>query len=316
MAASSRATSSRAISSRVTSTRATSSRRVVARATVRAPGTCGELVQGTRDGVPFHVTSPIDVFSVVTVSLTANPGVSGPDDAPKASAAVAAALHHLGSSLGAEVSIRSALPRGKGMASSTADVAGAIAACGIALGRPLRPDEIARLALSVEPTDGSPFPGIVIFDHRGGAIYEPLGEPPPIEIVALDFGDEVDTLAFNSVDRAALLRRLEPSAAEALALVRRGIAEGRLDLIGRGATTSALANQEVLHKPELPDVLELGREIGALGVCVGHSGTVIGLLLDPARSARASALRAVREAFPSASTILGCRLIGGGITSA
>lgn len=296
-----------------TRTTATPPRTVLARATVRMPGTCGELVQGTRDGVPFHVTSPVDVFSTITVWLTGEPEVYGPDDSPKAAAATAAALRHLDAPYGANLAIASELPRAKGMASSTADVAGAIAACGHALGKPLPPDTITRLALGIEPTDGSPFPGIVVFDHRGGAIYEPIGEPPSIEIVALDFGGAVDTLAFNALDRSSELRRLEPVAAEALALVRRGIERKRVDLVGRGATISALANQEVIAKPELPAVLDFSRDVGAAGVCVGHSGTVIGLLLDPARADGESVVGRAREAFPSLAYARHCRLIGGGV---
>lgn len=292
------------------------SRHVVARATVRMPGTCGELVQGTLDGVAFQVTCPIDVYSTVTVELTEEPGVIAPPDSPKAAEGARLALAHLGSRLGARVALRSDLPRGKGLGSSTADVAGAIAACGLALGAPLAPATIARLALRVEPSDGSPFPGIVVFDHRRGALYEPLGPAPALDIAVLDFGGEVDTLRFNAVDRTATLRSLEPAAAEALALVRRGIAEGRLDLVGRGATLSALANQRVLPKPELPAVLAFADRVGAVGVCVGHSGTVLGVLLDPSRREAGPVLELARRELPGLELAFPCRLIGGGAVAA
>jgi len=276
------------------------------------PGTCGELVQGTLDGVAFHVTCPVDVYSTVTVELTSRPGVEHPPDSPKAGAGALAALEHLGARVGARVSPRSDLPRGKGMGSSTADVAGAIVATALALGAELDPATVARLALSVEPTDGSIFPGIVVFDHRRGALYEPLGEAPSLHVAVLDFGGEVDTLRFNSVDRTALLRSLEPEAAEALALVRRGMAEGRLDLLGRGATISAIANQRVLPKPELPAVLAFAESVGALGVNVGHSGTVLGVLLDPARHDVRQVAAIARRELPGLELALPCRLVGGG----
>lgn len=283
------------------------------RATARVPGTCGELVQGTLGGVSFHVTCPIDVFSTVSVELTEEPNVECPEDSPKAGAGARAALRHIGTSHGARVAVRSALPRGKGMASSTADVAGAIVATALSLGVDLDPPTVARLALGVEPTDGSVFPGVALFDHREGRLYEPLGEPPPLAIVALDFGGEVDTLRFNAVDRSALLRSLEPEAAEALALVRRGIATGRLDLVGRGATLSALANQHVLPKPQLPSVLAFAAEVGALGVNVGHSGTVIGVLLEPSRHDPRAVANLARRALPGLDLVLPCRLTGGGV---
>jgi L-threonine kinase len=282
-----------------------------ASATVRAPATCGELVQGTRDGVSFHVTCPIDLYSTVTVELLDQPGVEYPPDSPKAGAGADVTLQRLGAEVGARVFVRSPIPRGKGLGSSTADVAGAIAACALALGRPLLPEEIAGLALSVEPTDGSLFPGIVLFDHRRGATYEWLGEAPPMSVVMLDGGGEIDTVAFNRVDRASLLRSLEAEHAEALALVRRGLATGDPALVGQGATLSALANQRVLPKPELPRVLDAARNIGAAGVCVGHSGTVIGVLLDSRAHDAIDATRRLLSALPNL-PLLGCQRIGSG----
>ena len=44
------------------------------------------------------------------------------------------------------------------------------------------------------------------------------------------------------------------------------------------ATHSALAHQRVVCKPQLPALLELGKAFGAVGVNIGHSGTVCGLL--------------------------------------
>ncbi|MCL5959775.1 MAG: GHMP kinase, partial [Chloroflexi bacterium] len=152
------------------------SSRIIARATVKMPGTCGELVQGTLGGTPFHISCPIDVYSTVSVELTDTTcDWAFPPDTPKAAAAVQAALRHFGADgLGGRLSIRASLPRAKGMASSTADVAGAIHAVAQALGREISPAEVAHLALEIEPTDGSIFPDIALFDHRGGELYENL----------------------------------------------------------------------------------------------------------------------------------------------
>jgi L-threonine kinase len=198
------------------------------------------------------------------------------------------------------------------MASSTADVAGAIYAATWALGRQITPQEAARLALSIEPTDGSLFPHIVLFDHRGGRLWEGLGPCPPLEVVILDFGGEVDTVTFNQVDRSALLRETEPQVAEALAWVREGLARGEPALVGKGATLSALANQRVLYKPQLEAVLEAAEELGALGVNVAHSGTVLGVLLDPRHHDSQAACRYLRTRFPDLQLCLPRRLVGGG----
>ncbi|MSQ13449.1 MAG: GHMP kinase [Dehalococcoidia bacterium] len=288
------------------------------RATVRATGACGELVQGLIGGVLCHITCPVALYATVTVELGDAPGtVRAPAERPKTAQAVKTTLRFLNARYtAAAVIVTSELPVGKGMASSTADVAAAIAATGLALGVTLTPEQIARLAVQVEPSDGIMFPGIALFDHRDGSVREPLGPPPPLEVLVLDFGGAVDTLEFNRVDRTALLRELAPTTERAADLVRRGLADGDAALIGQGATVSALAHQRVLFKPQLPAVLDFAHQIGAVGVNVAHSGAVIGVLLDGSQTAPSggeAALHAARRTFPHAEAIRLTSVIGGGL---
>ena len=242
------------------------------------------------------------------------PPVVGPEDSPKAVAAVSATLAHLGrQELSARLAISNPIPRGKGMGSSSADVVAAIAATGLALDQELSPETVGRLALMEEPTDGVMFPGIALFDHRQGRLMEELGLPPPMEIVALDFGGTIDTVEFNREDRLSLRQSLRPETDQALELVRQGIKEVDPKKIGLGATISAEANQRVLLKPQLPDVLRFAQSLYAAGVTVGHSGTIIGVLLDAKERRGRSVFRQARESFPTAEVVSHFRLRGGGV---
>jgi L-threonine kinase len=263
----------------------------------------------------FLVTCPIDFYSRVQVELYyGGSSIVAPSNCPKAAAAVQVALAHLGrEDLGANLTISNPIPRSKGMGSSSADVTAAIAATGLALGHKLSPPVIARLALSVEPTDGVMFGGIALFDHREGTLAEELGPPPPMEIVALDFVGTVDTLEFNQVDRRALWQSLQPETAEALRLVRQGVQEADPVLVGKGASISSEASQQVLLKPQLPRVMEFALSVGAVGVCVGHSGTIIGVLLDARERRGKSTYRQARETFREAEMVYHFRLLGGGV---
>lgn len=283
-------------------------------ATVQLPGSCGELVQGSRCGIPFHVTCPIDMYSTVKVEMAPGNGQAhGPKEAIKAREAVARTMKYLRCrDMDAELSISSLLLPGKGMASSTADVAGAILATGLALGHLLAPQQVAQIALSIEPTDGTFFPGIVAFDHRGGKIQQELGSPPPIDIIVLDFGGEVDTVAFNQQERTDILRSLEPQVEKALELVKDGVRLSRSEMIGEGATISALANQKILYKPQLNMVLNLARQVDALGVNVAHSGTVIGVLLEPQRRDVKDVIAFLYHQLPGLENVYTARLVGGG----
>ena len=284
-------------------------------ATARAPGVCGELVQGMMDGGYFLVTCPIDFYCRVTVTICGDQsGITAPAECPKTREAVAATLSHLGQSgLGARVTVSNPIPRSKGMGSSSADVSAAIAATASALGERLPPETIARIAVSVEPSDGVMIPGIALFDHRKGSLAEELGPPPPMEIVALDFGGEVDTVEFNRQDHSHQWESVATETNLALELVRRGIREGSPALVGEGASISAEAGQAVLEKPQLARAQEFARYVGAVGICAAHSGTVLGVLIDARERRGKSTFRQAREAFPEAETVQHFRMMGGGV---
>jgi L-threonine kinase len=292
-----------------------SAERLLGTATVRAPGVCGELAQGVLENISFLVTCPVDFYSRVKVEVYENGfGVEATDGCPKTAAAVRRSLAHLKrAKLSAKVQVSSPIPRSKGMGSSSADLAAAIAATGLALGEELSPESIAQIALSIEPTDGVMMPGVALFDHRAGLIRESLGPPPPMEIVALDFGGTIDTEEFNRVDRTRAWTSVNEQSAEALQLVRRGIEEGDPALVGKGATISAQAGQHVLPKDRLGDVLTFARDVGAVGVNVGHSGTIMGVLLDARERRGKSTYRQAQQAFPDAETMYHFRLLGGGV---
>ncbi len=288
---------------------------LIGSATVRAPGVCGELAQGVIDGTHFLVTCPVDFYSRVKVDLySGGPGVEAPEDCDKSAAAVRRTLATLNNpGVRAKITINNPIPRGKGMASSSADLAAAIAATGLALGEELSPDRIAQIALSIEPTDGIMIPGLALFDHRAGTIRESLGPPPPMEIVALDLGGTVDTVQFNMVDRFQRWQSVDEQTTEALRLLRLGIANEDPVLVGQGASISADASQTVLAKPRLAEVKEFAESVGAVGVNVGHSGTIMGVLLDARERRGKSTYHKAKEAFPDAEAVYHFRLLGGGV---
>ena len=194
------------------------------KATVRCPGSCGELVQGTTAGSNFLVTCPINLYSEVTVSLSSDPS-SLWSAGNKTVEAIHKTLEYLGESFeGIEVRVASELPVGKGMASSSADIAAACLATALAAGRTLDIDEVCKIAIAIEPTDGVFSPGITMIDHVTGKTRHSLGEAPDITIAVLDAGGEVDTIDFNHrSDLAELNRGKEPEVLAALRLVEAGI---------------------------------------------------------------------------------------------
>jgi L-threonine kinase len=282
-------------------------------ATVAMPGTCGELVQGTLEGVPCLVSCPIDHYSTARVSLTPKAGWLVPPGAPKAEAALRAGLARCKvPGWGAELDLITDLPRGRGYASSTADVGATVYAVGAALGVPVSPEIAARLAVAIEPTDSTLFDGLTLFAHRTAEMHVDLGPAPAWAVLVIDSGGEVDTLAYNGLDHGEALLRLAPSHLEAFALLQAGLQRRDWGAVGAAATLSARLHQALLFNPMLDSALSLARAVRALGVCRAHSGTLLGLLLDPARADLDAELDFVVRRLPPGVQGFLCRLVEGG----
>jgi L-threonine kinase len=284
------------------------------RGVARAPGTCGELVQGTVNGVNFLVTCPVDLYSVVEVTL--QPGrnkINVNVTNRKVEEAVARTLAFFGAeNYTAVVRVDSSLPVGKGMASSTADITAACVATAQALKRQISPDDIAGIALAIEPTDGIMYPGLVLFDHVAGRMFRSLGMPPEIKILIIDPGGTVDTEQFNARDNLPELnRQKEHTVCQALKHTEEGLAAGDPHKIGRAATMSALANQHIIFKPELAGIIKIAESCRALGVNTAHSGTVIGILYHEDLT-DVENLKDILAATNREFQLTECILIGGG----
>lgn len=287
---------------------------MILQGTSMVPGSCGELVQGTRGGTNFLVSCPVNWYSRVTVRLGPSLEDAFPANRSKTYQGVRKMLDIKGfSSYGAVLEVVSSIPVGKGMASSTADLAAGCFAAAAAIKVRPDPHEIAAIALAVEPSDATFFPGIVLFDHVHGMLYKELGNSLPLGILALDFGGVVDTLDFNQRQDLPLRNKSNECVVEkALDLVQTGLARRDPALLGKGATLSALANQKILPKPRLEELIAFSARHGAYGVNVAHSGTVAGVLLPPGWERDRPFARNLRQHFPEIKNCCPLRLVGGG----
>ena len=284
----------------------------VGSATARAPGVCGVLAQGVLGDMPFSVTCPVDFFSRVRVELSGDgPGVTAPEGCEKTAAAVRRALAHMRrAKLRANVFVSSPIPRGKGLGSSSADLSAAIAATALAIGEEIRPYDIAQIALSIEPTAGVMIPGLALFDHRAGMVRESLGSPPPMEIVAIDFGGDPGSSLDDTTRR---WKAVKEQTDQALSLIRRGIADANPALVGQGATIAAEAGGRIEPRPHLDELVSFARQVGAVGVNGGNRNGVSGVLLDATQRRGKSTYIKAKEAFPEAEMVYHFRLLGGGV---
>lgn len=244
---------------------------------VTSPGSCGEFIQGYAEGTSFMVTCPINRYSYA-ISDFAGEGDFLPQKAKEAVIHTLKYIHHENDDV--SIKLKSHIPWGKGMASSTADISAVCQATALNFGVKLSNREIAKIALSIEPSDATFFKGIVEFDYRHGKVIREMGDAPDMQILVYDCGGEIDTMAFNSRnDLPELQKKNEADIIKAMELFKEGMKKKSLNLIGQASTISAFANQKILYKKELEGFYEAGMHAGGKGIICAHSGTVLGLIL-------------------------------------
>lgn len=205
---------------------------------------------------------------------------------------------HPATARGGRIEITSDVPRGIGMGSSTSDVTATIRAIADYHGIALPPEQVSRLAVLAEGASDSIMftERVVLFAQRDGLVLETLGyRLPPLVVLGCDTRPGhggVDTLRHPPAE----YDDKELGAFQVLrAALRRALATGDVRLLGRVTTASARINQRFLPKPQLEQLHQLCLGHGGCGVQVAHSGTVAGLLFDPARPGVQDDVRRCRD---------------------
>ncbi len=281
------------------------------------PGTCGELVQGIFQGQEFLINSPIPLYASVSVEIMQGSGIEVQTEGnwTKVRKAVEKTLYSISpsSSLAARLSITSQLPRGKGFASSTADMTAAICAVGQAFGIQFSDQFITDILISIDnSSDAVYLPGISALHQLNGKHILSLGNPPPIRFIAVDNGGEIDTHDFDRQKARAVAGKHQDFYSWCLKSMNRAFTFGDSRTIAYLATESARINQEIIFKSFFDDLVQVATEFDGLGVNCAHTGSTLGVMYDP-RKCDAERLESQIEKVVGKERILGnFPLISGG----
>lgn len=204
----------------------------------------------------------------------------------KAARAAQLTLEHceVGAS-GGRLFLRNNIPPSWGLGSSTSDVTAAIRAVGAAFGRTLSPRVVAEIAVKAEVASDSIMytNRAVLFAQREGLVLEEFSQQlPPFEVL----GFNTDPAGYETLGAPpARYTWWEIEAFRPLiGLLRKAVSTQDPKLVGRVASASARINQRHLPKLHFDYVEKLIENVDALGLQVAHSGTVVGVLFDPADS--------------------------------
>ena len=257
-----------------------------------ATGHHGEIFQGVHeapDGCLHRglVSLPCSMFISKATFYPDSSGIINVEPAwkVKASKAVKLALAFANKpTCGGLLRMRSNIPVGWGLGSSTSDVTAAIRATADALGQTIELKDIALLAVKAETaSDSTMFNGCtVLFAQREGYVLEDFKGPlPRLEVVGFNVDPTnkgIETLSFSPAHYTWWeIETFKPM----IGLLRRAIYTQDPKLVGQVATASAYINQTHLPKPCFEDLTRAVEIVKAVGLQVAHSGTVVGLLFDP-----------------------------------
>lgn len=272
------------------------------------PYSCGELFQGTLNNEPCLVSCPIENFS--SAYLDRNHGRLF-----ALGRKVKGALSKIDCSIDdyKKLRIRSDLPKGRGYGTSTADIGAALYAISIKKGIELSGEEASRIAVSIEPTDSTLLPGLALFAHKSGKFHRILGSAPALQILVVDSDGFIDSEKFNKKNWKSKLAKLAEDHQFAFNLLEQGIKNSDNASIGHAACLSAQLHQQILFNPLLAQVLKIARQIGALGVCRAHSGTILGILLESDRDDQPKLIQFCINRLPTTAKIISTRMIDGGV---
>lgn len=297
----------------------------------RAPATCGELMQGAVDGQDFLVNCPIDMYSTVTLRATPSEDVHVRNAGNHGKIVDALALleqhfeqHDTAENKvlpirkpirkqGAELIVDSDIPRGKGMASSSADLAAAVRSVCELRNRSVSGTEMSRLIARVEPSDSVHLPGIAHVNQLDGSVHACMAEPNDLSVIVVDCGGEIDTVGFDRERAHGVYRQRQSQIRSMLSVMKEALSRRDSATIALAATFSARISQQILPKQPFVELLDSCVSDGALGVNCAHSGTVLGVLHRSSEQLTERLRNSIERRFGRDLQILGShRVVAGG----
>ena len=245
------------------------------------PASCGEFVQGVMDRAEYLCSYAVDLYSTAEVEEKLNNINLGPLKSRKAIEAVFKKFNiPVEESKNISLKIRSKIPVGKGMASSTADIGATIKATLSMLNKTLTGEEISKLAVKIEATDSLLLNQHSIFNPLTADIKKYLGGINDAKVVILEPSDILDTKSIRMTPNYKTYKMQNKEIIKkSFELLDEGLAKNDLNLIGKACTYSGLANENIHKKPFLEKIIDISDKYGCYGVNIAHSGTVIGILM-------------------------------------
>jgi len=241
------------------------------------PGSIGEVLQGKVKGRDMLVSFPVNLYTCVEVFKEKFEEKEVEKENIKSYTFLNNILRRwkLEGKEKLGLKITSQIPKGKGFASSTADLCALYHCLVRYFNRKFDIKELIEEAIRIEPTDSIVFNKATLFDYKSGQYFEILGDYMEFYVYVFEGLEEVDTINFN-------LSVKEPLAEvdDLFQLLKNSIKNKDVKLLAQVSTESIKRNQKRLYYPILDEVISIMRKTGGFGIIGGHSGNFLGIIYD------------------------------------
>lgn len=246
------------------------------------PGTCGELVQGLIGKNEYISSYCVDVYSRAMIHEKKNTDNRILRRKTKSISAISSVFQKFGYPKkmleNIDLVIKSNIPVGKGMASSTADIGASIMAALDFIGESMSLEEISVLAASIEATDSIYYKDVCIFDPINGTKKKSLGFLNCKKVLILEPNNRINTMNIRKdVGYYKILKKNRSITEKSFELLEKGIKNSDMDLVKRACLNSAFANESIKKTPFLNEIVDISEKNNCGFVNISHTGTVIGI---------------------------------------
>ncbi len=253
------------------------------------PASCGEYIQGQLETGEFLSSYCVSLFSKAIIKKNSG-SINKPMSYPKAVSAMKKTFEYFGEVKALEnlsLEMTSNIPRSKGMASSSADIGAVIGASCAYLGINITADKASKIAAEIEPTDSIFHKHSVAMNPLSGELITDIGTVSGIKTLILEPPTKIKTIEVRKKDNYSNFKRVNQETYKLLlSEFEQAVGSNNLKALGRVVSKSAVLNNDLLPKPYLLEVMEIATKLGAYGVNIAHSGSVMGILLDVNDSAK------------------------------
>lgn len=240
----------------------------------RYPGSIGEIIQGKYNGIDVLLSCPINLYTEIILSDEKRRDNEW--EYIKSYKFIDNILDEWGYiNWKIALSINSRIPKGKGFASSTADLSAIYNGLLRLTGRKFNQEELIKHCLKIEPTDSIIFDKATIFDYKEGKVIEKINNYFKFYVVCFIGESVVDTVAYNSKELKPL-KNIDDLIIE----LREAFENSDTKKLAKVSTESIIRNQHRLKYDILEEVLEINKLIGGLGIIGAHSGDMLGIIFD------------------------------------